>query len=60
MTLIDFIKQLVRPIISLALVGTIIKLALMGDIDAENLLQIVGVVIAFHFGERAALKKPKL
>lgn len=51
-------RHLVRPFISIAFVTVALVLALMGKVDAKEVLQITGIIVAFHFGERAALKKP--
>ena len=54
---INCIRRLVRPIISLALVGVVCWLALQGKIEPKELLILATTVVAFHFGEKAASKK---
>jgi hypothetical protein len=39
-----------------SLVSTLIILAVTGKIEAKEIVTIVGMIIAFHFGERAAKK----
>ena len=56
--IIDGIRQLVRPFISVSFVLITAYLALAGKVDASEVLAITGIIVAFHFGERAALKKP--
>jgi len=54
---IDLIRNLVRPFISVFMVLTFVCLAILGKIDAREVATIVGMIIAFHFGERAATKR---
>ena len=56
---IDAIRRLVRPFISVCFVGTTVALAILGKVDPKDMLEITGIIVAFHFGERAALKKPE-
>lgn len=55
---IDIIRKLVRPFAAVAFILTTIYLAITGKIDAKEILTITGIVVAFLFGERSALKKP--
>ena len=54
---INAIRDLVRPFISVCFVGTTVALAIFGKIEPKDMLQITEIIVAFHFGERAALKK---
>ena len=54
---IELIRGLVRPVISILLVGTVVFLSIKGKIDPKEIITIVGMIIAFHFGERAATKR---
>ena len=56
--IIEKINKLVRPFIVVCFMALTITLAIMGKIDAEAILQITGIIVAFYFAERAALKKP--
>ena len=51
-----FIRGLVRPIISISFVCMCGYLVLDGKIDAKDVLELTGIIVAFHFGEKAALK----
>jgi len=55
--MVDKIKQLIRPFVSIAFVLTTVILALNGKIEAKEMLSYTGIIVAFHFGERSALKK---
>jgi len=57
MNKINAIRDLIRPFISFCFVSTTMFLALTGKIEPKDMLQITGIIIAFHFGERAASKK---
>jgi hypothetical protein len=54
---IETIRGLVRPVISILLVLTAVYLAVAGKVESKEIITIVGMVVAFHFGERAATKK---
>jgi len=54
--MIDNIKGLIRPFISVAFTITAMFLAITGKIDPGEVLSITGIIVAFHFGERAASK----
>ena len=56
--MIKKIQKLVRPFISVTFVLLTAYLAAMGKIPAKDVLYITGIIVAFHYGERAALKKP--
>jgi hypothetical protein len=56
--MVDSIRKLMRPFITVALVGTTVYLAVVGKLEAKEILTATSIIIAFHFGERAALKKP--
>ena len=47
----------VRPIISFAIVGAAIYLAITGKMEPELLVGWAPAVIGFYFGERAALRR---
>lgn len=54
--MIDNIRKLVRPFVSVCFVGLTVYLGITGKIDAEKILTLTGIIVAFHFGERSALK----
>jgi len=54
---IETVRALVRPFISVFMILTFVYLAIVGKIPPKEVATIVGLVIAFHFGERAAAKK---
>jgi hypothetical protein len=54
--MVDKIRQLVRPFISVSLVSTVVYLAVTGIVDAKEVLTLAGLIIAFHFGERSVKK----
>ena len=56
--MIEIIRGLVRPFISVSFVSMTGYLVYMGFIDAKEVLGITSIIVAFHFGERSALKKP--
>ena len=58
MIYIEHIRALVRPTISLSLTTCVIVLALKGTVPWEALLGLLGPIIGFYFGEKAALKSP--
>ena len=57
MIYIEHIMALVRPTISLSLTACLIVLALKGTVPWEAILGLLGPIIGFYFGEKAALKK---
>lgn len=56
--MIDDIRKLVRPFIAVSFVCITGYLAVIGKIEAAQILQVLGIVVGFYFGERAALKRP--
>lgn len=54
---IETIRSLVRPFISITIVGTLMYLFISGVIEGTQLLTLAGPVIGFYFGERASGKK---
>jgi len=54
--MIEKVRLLIRPFISVVFVITTACLALTGMVDPNEILTITGLIIAFHFGERSALK----
>jgi len=57
--MLDLIRGLVRPFISVSLICMLAYLVYFGQIESKDILYLTGIVVAFHFGERAALKKPE-
>ena len=52
---LDFLKNLaalikVKTIVTLAVMGVFVLLALRGDITADNVMVITSTVVAFYFG----------
>ena len=56
--MVDVIRHLVRPFIAVAFVVMVGWLVYGGGIDPKDILGMLGLIIGFYFGERAALKKP--
>jgi hypothetical protein len=54
--MIETIRNLVRPFMAVSFVGTTIYLAVTAKIEPGKLLSITGMIVAFYFGERSALK----
>lgn len=52
------IRSLVRPFIAVAMTSTICYGTVLGYIEWKDLFSLAGMVIAFYFIERAALKIP--
>lgn len=52
-------QSLMRPFITVCFVGVTAYLAFIGKIDAKDILSLTSIIVAFWFGERAALKKPE-
>ena len=55
---VETVRGLVRPYISFVFASVTGYLAITGAIDAKDMLSITGIIVAFHFGEKSALKKP--
>jgi len=53
---LEFIRGIVRPIISLSFVAIVGWMTYKEFVDPKDILAITGMIVAFHFGERAALK----
>ena len=54
------ITQLVssmRPFITVAFTGLVIYLTITGKIEANDVFTVASTIVAFWFGERAALKQ---
>jgi len=56
---INAIRGLIRPFISVCFVGTTVVLAILGKIEPKDILTVTSIIVSYHFGERAALKKPE-
>ena len=52
------IGHLIRPFMAVCFVLLTAYLAFIGKIDAKDILLITSNIMAFYFGERAALKVP--
>jgi hypothetical protein len=48
--------SLMRPFITIAFTGLVIYLTVTGKIDAKEVFTVASTIVAFWFGERAALK----
>lgn len=48
---------LMRPFITIAFTGLVIYLTIAGKIDAKEVFTVASTIVAFWFGERAALKQ---
>lgn len=55
---VETIRGLVRPFISVTLVCLTVFLGIMGKVEAKDIMEITAIIVAFHFGERSALRKP--
>jgi hypothetical protein len=55
--MVEIIRGLVRPFISVAFVSMTAYLVVSGSLEAKEVLTLTGIIVAFHFGERSALKK---
>lgn len=51
--MVEIIKSLVRPFISVAFVLSTVTMFLMGKEVPTEMLTTTGMIVAFHFGERA-------
>jgi hypothetical protein len=51
--MVENIKKLVRPFISISITIVIVYLAIKGQIDSKEIITFAGIIIGFHFGERA-------
>ncbi len=49
--------SLMRPFITIAFTGLVVYLTIAGKIDAKEVFTVASTIVAFWFGERAALKK---
>jgi hypothetical protein len=57
MQVLDIIRGLVRPFIAVSFVSVTLYLAIVGKLEAREVLAITGIIAAFYFGERAGRKK---
>jgi predicted RNA binding protein with dsRBD fold (UPF0201 family) len=53
MNALEFIRGLVRPIISIGVVAVVCYLAIVGKLTAERLLELGGIIVAFHYQGRS-------
>ena len=58
MQALDIIRGLVRPFIAVSFVSVTLYLAIVGKLEAREVLAITSIIAAFYFGERAGRKKP--
>ena len=58
MKLLRVVRGLIRPFIAVSFVIVTLYLAIVGKLNAREILTITGIIAAFYFGERAALKNP--
>ena len=56
MTKLEFIRGIVRPVVTFSFVGATVYLSVIGKIDPKDMLGLTGIVIAFWFSDR---KTPK-
>jgi len=54
--MIEAIRSLVRPIITFALTGLLIYMAVTKVVEAKDVLTVVGIIIAFWFAGKASEK----
>lgn len=50
---LDFIRGIVRPVVTFTFVGVAAYLAVVGKIDPKDILGLAGIVIAFWFSNRS-------
>lgn len=53
----EFIRSIVRPIVTISLTATLCYLTIIGKIASEYFIGIVSVVIAFWFSDRKNQKE---
>ena len=58
MKMVGKLRTWVRPIMTLSFTATVIYLAIEGKIEPREIMLVYGIIMAFYFGERAALKQP--
>lgn len=51
------VMSLMRPFITIAFTGLVVYLTIAGKIDAKEVFTVASTIVAFWFGERAALKQ---
>jgi|TARA_Y100000310_G_C20700503_1_gene829335 hypothetical protein len=56
--IIEFIRGLVRPVITFVFTGVISYLALVGKIKPDQLLPIYATVLGFYFASRGTKEGP--
>lgn len=56
--MLEFIRSVVRPVVTIALTATAIYGFVVGLIDPKAFLLIFGIVIGFWFNERAKAGEP--
>ena len=49
--------SLMRPFITIVFTGLVIYLTITGKIEANDVFTVASTIVAFWFGERAALKQ---
>ena len=57
---VNEVRKLMRPFITVSFVLCAVALVSFGKVDAEKFMTIVGMIVAFYFGERSALKDPNI
>ena len=55
---VETVRALVRPYISIVMITTIAYLGIIRAIEAKDILYLGSIIVAFHFGEKSALKQP--
>ena len=57
---VNEVRKLMRPFITVSFTLCAVALVSLGKVDAEKFMTIVGMIVAFYFGERSALKDPNI
>ena len=55
--ILNFIRGIVRPVITFAFAGAIVYLAVKGTLDVKEIVTPTGMIIAFWFGESLCSNK---
>lgn len=55
--MVEKIRGLVRPYISVIFASVTAYLAFVGKIEPKDILYLTGIIVAFHFGERSGSKQ---
>ena len=57
--MVENIKQLMRPVAFVLMLALTSYCVYKGEVTGKDVLGLLGMMIGFYFGERAALKNPQ-